>query len=232
MQDNGSAIFYIFLFYKSLGVIWLSESLPGSRRFLLFFDLIQNRFGSNVLLQLLNFGIYVCVNIQVICNSRDNTYEFGDLMLGEKIDLDIEIRTSISRCRHPVLADQHEGREEYRLYRSHHRQNHERRIKLGNKAYETEIQNDPGTKQNQVQVNKCHASGEAGNGCREPVLEGGRRLFVIAAAFQHLNVAEENRPHTWWLGRRLGNPGKARVSVYRLACGQIRGSLLGAKGRV
>jgi hypothetical protein len=62
------------------------------------------------------------------------------LPLCEKIDLQIEMAALIGLRAHPVLTDQHEGREQHRFERQDHRQERERkRIKNREPPYEPAI---------------------------------------------------------------------------------------------
>src|SRR4026209_2822820 len=112
------------------------------------------------------------------------------LPLCEKIDLQIEMAALIGLRAHPVLTDQHEGREQHRFERQDHRQERERkRIKNREPPYEPAIGPDPRCNPGNLDDDESIRAGELPDGFRQATvrrdtlflfgLEPNDRLYVV-----------------------------------------------------
>ena len=105
-----------------------------------------------------------------------------DLILGQQIDLKIQIRSLISNFRNPVLADQYECGEQNRFQRHDHRQQI-KRIRIERfEAGPSQVDGQPDAKPYQVDVNENHVAREPGHPVGDAVLGAFAALHVLAVA--------------------------------------------------
>ena len=72
-------------------------------------DLIKNGLGSNISLDLVQFGINLRLHAHAVGDCRHEADELGDLVLGKKTDMQVKVGALVGRRGHAVLTDQHEG---------------------------------------------------------------------------------------------------------------------------
>src|SRR3954454_8871120 len=130
---------------------------------------------------------------QLVSDCGHKRHELCHLVLGKKIDLQVEIVALVGRGRHPVLTDQHESGEEDGFYRSHHRKDDKGWVELRKTRNKTEIADDPKPEYREVQIDEPHASGEACNPARKPFFESCECFLLGPAFLQRLDVAREHR---------------------------------------
>jgi hypothetical protein len=67
------------------------------------------------------------------------------------------------------------------LYRRHRRQNHKGGVELRDTWYEAEIEDYPQAEQDEVQVNKAHASGKTGDRFGDALFERRGDLLAVSS---------------------------------------------------
>src|SRR4030095_3062421 len=105
------------------------------------------------------------LDAECLRDAREEAQGGGGLLLGEQVDLEIEVRPAVGESRHAVLADHHTDRDEDRLERHHHgeeieRIGIERREPRDPGAQPAEIQRDPAHEPDGVQEGEGAGAGE------------------------------------------------------------------------
>src|SRR6059058_6215317 len=101
------------------------------------FDAIQHAFGCHVLLEVGEFVHFRLLRADFLRHRTDHLYEPGYLMFREQTDVKVGLCTLFSRGGQPVLREEHESRQEERLYRGEHGQVDERWIATRQHSYPT-----------------------------------------------------------------------------------------------
>src|SRR3978361_162996 len=100
-------------------------------------------------------------HLELFGNRCDQADKLGEFVLGKQVDVEIEVVTLVGRLHRPILADQHEGRQEDCLDGSDHSQNNKGGIEVW--KVRQQVGNDPASVDNQVDIHEAHAAGETGN---------------------------------------------------------------------
>jgi hypothetical protein len=157
----------------------------------------------------------------------DHADEVGDLMLGQQADLQVEIGALVGRGHHPVLADQHEGRQEDGLDARDHRQHDEALVPRRHPGDPAQIGDDPGAEQHQMEQHEGHRPGEAGDRVGDALGQAALLRLHPAPLAQRLDIPPQRRVeavriglHHWALARAkgVGNVHNGRLTLQSRSC--------------
>lgn len=129
------------------------------------FDLIQHLFGIHIAPRVGDVGINVGFDAHLFHHMRNEGDEARQFVLGEQVDLQIEVGAAAFFAGLAVLGDEQKRGQKNRLDRRPHRQDDELRVELM-PAMRPSVPRDPAAKQGEVQVNEPHAAREARDGAR------------------------------------------------------------------
>ena len=109
-----------------------------------------------------------------------------------KLILEVGIREHLALRVRPVLADQHERRQEDRFDRGGRSQNDKCRIECGDEGNPADVDGDPDPDNHQVDIDERHAAGERRDGIRRACLHTLRALLLASFLSKHRDVAMED----------------------------------------
>ncbi len=128
------------------------------------------------------------LNAGLLGHATEKLQELRHFVLGQQIDLQIQVGAHVGDDRRAVLADEHEGREEDRLER------HDEREQTVGKRIEAAMPDpslvlgDPPHEPHDVDVHEPHVSGEPGEPVGQAVLQRRVRLFGRAHVRHRVDV--------------------------------------------
>lgn len=129
------------------------------------------------------------LDVEAFADCPEELERLGCLLLGEQIDLEIEVIAGIAALLHAVLLHENEGAEENALYRDDHGQEDERiRIEAAAEREDAGVDEEPQGEDGGVNGNEPEAAGEASDEIGEEVGEGATPFEVALQLCDGLDV--------------------------------------------
>ncbi len=113
------------------------------------------------------------LNLEVLADGAQQLQGFGDLLLREQIDLEVELVADVDALLHPVLFHQDEGAKQDAFDGHNHGEQDEGvGIEPRDAGDNACVDEKPGQEPYQVQKDEGHGAGEAADQIGDPVYEG------------------------------------------------------------
>lgn len=192
--------------YLGTGPAVLGTGVGMARVVFRFVEPVEHTLGRDVFLERGERGIVGFRHADFFADRGDKLNEPCDFVLGEKADLQVEVGAAVGFGGEAVLRDEHERRKENGFDGRDHREDDERLVERRERR-PAEVDHDPTTENDKVQVDERHAAGEPGDGGGDAILRAAGCLLAAAAFEQCGDVALEDGSEAI-AGRRKGGVGR------------------------
>src|SRR3954466_3908465 len=135
-------------------------------------------------------------------------------MLGEQADLQVERRAAALLFGHAILADQNEGRQEYRLDRCGHAEHHELLVPRPYAGNPAEVCKDPEAEKRQMDIDEREAACEVRDLVREALVEACGVHLLVMMPPEGIDVPVERGVEALRVGRRYGRAAVLHPVLY------------------